>query len=354
MMVELWTLIGPYWRLPVRVVWQDVNFAEVRVGAGARLTQRMTKEADEFLARHGTHKGSVHWVSRADLEKVAQPFPGDDPDDAVEWAPVRAKEKLPPGDFQASDFIEEYCKSEYAWINDPIFADAAWSSFCTFMLHWLLNRHKTVDLMFAKLDAFCLRRNWAGTVAKFEWEKVRKNKDRPGRYLSPDIQDMVKRGVAHYLVSRNVTAFDKKNRRMSYTLECQTTDFWEKTVQKVENAKGSFRAMGYMRSITSQMRRQLLKVLGAYSHFLREAARPVAGVPERNIDICDRKSKEHKIATRSGHRPGAPWMPHAVVPVSESAAGEVESADAGMSPVPDLQPEDENVRDTGAESVPGS
>lgn len=117
------------------------SLAQVTVGAGAALTRKMKEVAWERLKLVGTVREDAVWVARQKLETVAQRFYGTDPEDVIEWMPAR--EKLPPStDFRPPDeFILEYCKSQYAWIRDPLLADIVWMSFIRFMLHWMLNEH---------------------------------------------------------------------------------------------------------------------------------------------------------------------------------------------------------------------
>lgn len=294
--VELWTVSGSYWRLPIRVVWWD-EICECRSGSGASLTAKMRALADETLSRSSFKSvGSNYWLKKVELEKIARKFYGEDPEDAIEWLPSRPEKNPVRQDYQPPDpFVMAYCQSPYAIIRDPLIVDAIWVSLCKFMLHWLLNEHQTVNLVFAKLDAFALRKNWASATAKFEWRKMTGRKLERKDFLSTDLENMVNRGVANYLTSPPVTAFDSKHKMLCYTLECSTTDHWRKIVRVIEREKRRTRLGGeYMGGVRDQLRRQLPRVLEAYASYLEETKRPMANVdyvPPSHLDRIEGKRK---------------------------------------------------------------
>lgn len=364
-MSELWALTGSFWRLPIEVHWVE-SLAQVRVGAGAALTRKMREVALERLKLIGTMRDEgieiVMWVPRPKLETVAQQFYGTDPEDVIEWLPAR--EKVPPtSDFQPpDDFILEYCKSQYAWIRDPLLADIVWMSFIKFMMHWLLNEHRTVNLFFAKMDALCLRNNWKVLAAKDE--RDRKKEIEPRDYLNPDVNSMVRRGVGNFLVTGEATGFDGKSKTASYTLEVQETPEWGRMVRKIERLKVVERGggTGYWNALVSQLRRQLPRALRAYEFFLKEAARPFSDVSRGRYD---RHTGKYLGFTPGGFKVGSftpkaatqSWAPDRKMFTSVATGRrgkDVGAPEVVQDQMRDLRQEPGDVRESGPESLPGS
>jgi hypothetical protein len=344
--VELWELPGTHWRLPIRVVWH-AELAEVRVGAGVRLPACMVKVAEEKLASAGRRMGTNFWLSQANLSKIAKLSTLEDPEEVIEWYPERAPKKV-EATYQARDFIMGYCAESYALVKDPLIAEAIYFSFCRFMLHWLVNEEKEVDLVFAKLNALLLRRNWASAAAKHEHIQRGKNLLLKSSYLNPDLQNMVDRGMAHYFVSSSVTAVDRTNKMALYTLDCRQTDEWDRFTRLVEKKRKGAACERYNTSLLVRMKRQLKKVMESYAQYLRETSHPNLLVPVHSIDRVTRQFRIKQCPHELREPPG-PWDSSDAVHAAEkqSVDCDVEASDAGVCEVPYIQPPKEDMRDSG-------
>jgi hypothetical protein len=348
--VELWELTGAGWRLPIRVVWYS-ELAEVRVGYGAPLTKRMRSIAEEKLKAIVNPRGNVFWFSRADLEKIASLSRYEDPEDVIEWAPMRPAARV-ESEFRASDFIQAYVECHFAVIRNPLLATAVWASFCKFMMHWLLNERKTVDLVFAEMDAFALRRGWQGAAAKLEQKVCRMGGIKERDLFNPDPQNVADR-MAFVLIHRDLTAWDEKSRTLEYTIDVRTKPQWRDFVKKLVDERASLIGNNYL-SLVRELKLQLRRVIKAYAHYLEEASHPTS-----NLDyyVYDRASGKwtwisgSRSAGRSGEARlgGEPLRAALEQGVEAEVDSEVETLPAQ---VPDLQSRDENMRDAGAESVP--
>jgi hypothetical protein len=330
-------------------VWVD-DLAEIRAGGGASLTRKMREALDVKLGEVAQLRGTVWWAQRHKLETIAKKFHGDDPEDVVEWVSLR-DEKVPiQNDFKANDFIQGYCQSSYSMIRDPLLADAIFISYCKFMMHWMLNEQATVDLWFAKMDALCLRRNWAGVVAGEEMQKRARTKIYKNEFLKPDQNSMVKRGVADFLITPYVTQMDSWSDTATYTVDVRLGVEWDKVVRALEREKKSVYKGGYAQKMRDTLKRQLPRVLEAYEYFLREVARPVFPVPDGIIG--GKPSRFRKKRDRERKSAVTPCAENISVPgVGENVSDSVEMEDQGVSSeVPDLQPEDKDMRNAREES----
>jgi hypothetical protein len=346
--VELWELIGPCWRLPLRVVWY-AELAEVRVGAGAALTRKMRAVAEEKLLTVATPKGSNFWASREALGKVAVLSRYEDPEEVIEWTPLRPPVKVSSGGFQASEFIQSYCECHFAIIRNPLLATAVYASFCKFMMHWMLNERGTVDLLFAEMDALALRRNWQGTAARMEQKLWRAGKIKDRDLFSPDMQNIADR-MSEVLTHRELTAFDEKSGTFEYTIDIRTNKKWKEFVGKLgqERLKARDGYNGMIRLLRFQLRR----VIRCYAHYLEEATHPTANISCYEYDRARGKWEWYNGSRAAG--PGGDPRDTSVEmrPVEEGDESAVESEAASLPGMPALQSGASDLRDTGTEPVP--
>jgi hypothetical protein len=351
--VELWELFGPCWRLPARVVWY-ADLAEVRVGAGAPLTERMRTVAEEKLLTVANRKGTSFWASREALGKVAVLSRYEDPQEVIEWAPLRPSTKV-ESTFQASDFIQGYCECSFAVIRNPLLATMIWASFCKFMMHWMLNERKTVDLVFAEMDAFMLRRNWQGVAAKAEQKLHRAGAIKDRDLFNSDAQNVADR-MGFVFTNRDLTSFDEKTRTLGYTLDVRPNKKFftfarELVIERMSGREG--RSGGNYTTLIRELKGQVKRVIKAYAHYLAEATAPTSNVDCFIYDRAQGKwtwSRGGRTVGESGDpRDGGLSMQAAVEPSpAEEGAGPAETLPA---PMPDLQPPDRDMRDTRIESV---
>lgn len=338
--VETWQLIGTFWKLPLRVVWMT-TLAEVRVGGGVNLTSKMRAAAEEKMRTVATVRGTVFWASYQQLEKVAVKFEGD-PEDAVEWHPERNLEVKAGDGHVPEDFIRAYCQSPEAVIRDPDIMDWIWSTLRRFMLHWLLNEQKTVDLVFAELDAFCFRKNWMSATAKWEHEKRAKKHFAKGAFLNPNLQSMEERGIRNYLTDWPVSAFDKREKIARFTLEVTTTREWEKHVERLERERKRLASPVYTSWVTRVIKRQAQRAMEIYAKYLRETSHPAGFFVERSYFSSTSTFKGLKSGSRglkAMEAPG-PWDATVVmrVPLESGESAPVVPPDASVPEVRPLQP----------------
>lgn len=346
--VELWELTGPSWRLPLRVVWYAPDLAEVRVGAGAPLTKKMRSVAEEKLLTVAKQKGTNFWASREALGKIAVLSRCEDPEEVIEWTSIREAARVESG-FKATDFIQAYCECHFAVIRNPLLATAVWASFCKFMMHWLLNERGTVDLLFAEMDAFALRRNWQGTAARMEHKLWRAGKIRDKDLFKPDAQNIADR-MAHVFQHRDLTSFDEKEKVLEWTLDVRVKKPWRVLMLKLAKER---RANKQTYAIIRELRRQLPKVISAYAHYLEEAARPISNV---DCFVYDRAAGEWKWEAGPRFRGESGDPRDSSVEVSaameQSPAGTLDcEAETLPATVPDLRSRDGDMREPGQESI---
>lgn len=344
---ELWELIGSHWRLPLCVEWFDPHLAEIEL-ANIPLLAEQKRVALELLEAIGTRQDDKVWVTRAVLGANAVRSSQADPEAIVEWLPKRQPQPV-RDDYRADEFVTEFCESPYAPINDPLIMEAVWAGMQKFMLHWLLNKRRPLDLLFCRLTPLMLRGNWQSVLAR--WEKNQKMVTKQ-RYAANQ-QSMIGRGVGDYLCDTTVVAVDPKRKVIRWTLTCTVKEPFHDLAWKLETERKRRCGAGnyWVRSVSDQQKRQLSLALEAYEEWLKEAARPYisillrgpkgGGSPEeyvaKRVRVMDRPAIHTETIVLSDD-----------ARVEEGGGLALESeVEALPAEVPDLRPGLEDVRDTG-------
>lgn len=355
--IELWELTGPYWRLPIRVVWTE-DLAEVRVGGGLTLLKKQIAVADETLARVGTPSGQKFYCERQKLEAVARKSEFDDPEDIVDWASIKEKPSRST-DYATSDFIHTYCTSAYAVIRDPLLADVVWLSFCKHMLDVLLNKRQEVTMFFAKIVPLCFRRNWAMAIVNAEREGRKRVEIKKGEFLNPAEKSMIERGIGEWLTSPRVTA--QSDGYFRHTLEIIPNREWEDMALRLEiERKSRYRhGRGYIGSVRQLLLRQLPMALEAYAYYCKETKFACGTIPYYELDGRTRKPIRHSLGNHENDfTPSTSTTRSKVRTVDDLVfnrygegctkygSGQTEKR---VPKVPDLQSEDTDMWDTGGQ-----
>lgn len=339
---ELWILIGPHWKLPVRLVWFDA-IAKVQVASDVPMLRKQKQAAAELLSRICERReGENFFVLRKDLARTAVRAPDMiDPEDAVEWTPYRAEPEPEQAEPRVGPFIQKYCASPYAAIRDPLMADYVWISFCKWLLHWLLVEGEPADLVFAELVPLQARENWAQVLAKLEMNHC-SGKER----YRPDVADMVRRGVADLAVSDFITGWT--GRYCDWTLAVRTKRDWNKMVERAEIERKRYRVRkSYFHGVYNQMRRQLPAMLEIYATFLEKAALPALKLYKSVSNGTRPKNGGAKLCGKP-IPPVSPFLDRATLgPAEETPRSvvSVASEDDILLAMPALQPQTANLWD---------
>lgn len=275
-MREIWELLGPFWKLPIGVFWHE-DYGEIRIGAGLALLNCQYREAKALLSRIGDVRGSTFWVSRAMLTRNAVKSLETDPENVVHWLPGRKPEQTPSGDYQPDEFLSGFCLSQHSSINDPVVMDVVWTGLKKWMLHWLLNERKEVDLGFAILSPLMLRANWKQVLTK--WENKRKRRD---AYFA-DPKSVIRRGLADVLCAECVTEWDDDVGTVGWTLEVIPKEEWRNMAKRVELEKHRHGVRRYFENVVNYMKWQLPRAIWIYVQYLKEASKPQLQVFQSNV-----------------------------------------------------------------------
>lgn len=335
---ELWVLLGSHWKLPLLVFWHDSVVAEVRVGAGVSLLRKQ-REVGQFKLEQMCFRREFDnfFIYRHTLEATALSSTTVDPEDLVEWTPLR--EQAPVGDFvPPDDFITGYCQSPYATIRDPLLADLAWVSFCKWMLHWLMFEQRTVSLIFAELVPLQVRRNWAQVLAKLEQKELPRNR----RYV-PNMEKILGRGVPKLAISDYLIGWAGKY--CEWNLEIRTTSDWDHVVEKFEMERWGKYDGTHWHMVRQQMIRQLPELLLCYEQYLQKASQP--SVQLRKMVKVGRYGNMAALASGKKITPFSPFLDRndlRAAPDSEGGSEDLVSEDEILRSLPALQQNAKDLR----------
>lgn len=350
---ELWELIGTFWRMPIAVQWIDA-IAMVQV-ADVPLLNRQVTAITSFLHEAGAQeRSSIFYIRRDLLKRIAIPSAAKDPEEIVQWMPAappltQAQDPTFEQDWKPSEFVADYCASSFAVIHDRLIADAIFVSFCKFMLHQLMNRQKQVDLIFIRLCPFLFRANWKGTVARHDRKpsagvKAKKGIGKLGLF-SPRIETMIRRGLADYMCSEHVVAFDRENKVCLWRIEVLPQAMFLRMSSRLERERKRRTKFGYFYWVAEQLKRQLPDALKVYSAWLTQASLPTVRLPTRYfVGGEDENQTRRECVGQVRHRASADAAncPPITVPDAAKSSprlqGEMEEADDLLPEMRDIQP----------------
>lgn len=344
---ELWELVGPSWRLPLRIVWHD-DFGEVIFPIHLLNVQRFA--LDKVIHQYLYERAGKLWICRADLTKVAHRSDHTDPEDIVEWLPAARKVKV--DSFQENNFIEGYCSSPFAIHRDPSIMDTIWASFCKYMLHRFINDEKEISFGFMRLVPILARKHWFNVVAKFEHAQFKKHAIFKSEFLNPDPQSIIDRGVADHMTGVMITSFDPVNNVPRPTIEVVLNEeFFQASLKKELARKRAWRPQKYWWQYLERLKRQLGLVMELYAENLKEAQHPYCGINKSSFVGRNRKQPAAAIGPTAREASG-PWGEADVLfPRVEPAqqSGVVHETNGNVPAVPDLLPQERDVRANGSD-----
>lgn len=348
---ETWLISEERWSLPVTVMGiegQVLGLAPCNIP----MLRRQSEFLKQKLSSVGNYVNGLWWVPDSVLRTIGKPILGD-PEDFVVWdPPVVACATNVSADPERWEFFAEYSRNGV--ISDPVQAEVVFVSFCKFMLHWMLNRQKSVDLGFCELAPMPYRPNWYQVLLQKDLEREDKIK-MEGKYprLNSNVKSLVGRGVPDDMMDPKLTFWCKEDEHIYWSIGARPKAMWWKMVKAVEQAKQS--RGKYITTIRETMKRTLPKALKFYASFLQQARLPYVRMAVREPGV-------RGIGRREESKSGAsckPFISPRDLPVSISTATEQEPHAVldhvpeveGVSEVSGVQSFEVAVRDSGRELV---
>ncbi len=333
-MTELWELCGPSWRLPLLIEWHDT--LGCIQSFPIPLLKVQVQAVDQILLPFVFSQGGRVWICKPDLLKIAHKSERTNPEEIVEWLPVRGPTKL-VSEMKDNSFITGYCSSHFAISRDAVAMDAIWVSFCQYMLHWLVNHEREIDFGFMRVVPLCFRKNWSNAAAKWELSQYRLKRIFRSDFLKPDYDSMIRRGAAEHLTSPSLTAYDQKNKCPRPCLEViEGKEFYAASVKREKARRQSWYGT-YWYQVLERLKRQLPAAMEIYEHYLSEAKTSICGIYTRHDR--GRKAQQSPLAyTCSGEKAAGHWgEAHTLFPenLEKDETGDLPSQ---AGPLPDEMP----------------
>lgn len=245
-----------------------------------------------------------------------------------------------------AEFIERFCKSVYCpahvMTREPENMRIIWDSLCRFALDWMTLKNGTVDLGFARLNAFCARVNWKTAVIASVQATVRRENR---KYRSEDVS---RNEVKKLFKGPPVTAYDAKEDVFKWSLDVTPTEHFTNKVNLIEKSRTQ-----NTRSYESQVRKFLNtdhhkhRMHSSLIHFAKEAEAKVATFHGGNETRFEsQRPAERKIILD----PPPQWESSPLVighSANDSARRTMVPKNASLLTVQDLQSLKQNVRHVG-------
>lgn len=227
-------------------------------------------------------------------------------------------------------FLRAYCESQFALIKNQAQAKLVWDSFMGFALHWLVNERNDLDLGFAKLHSFPLRKNWTDVLKK-----------KRASNLAASLQCQFTEGT-------ELTSFDPTYDVVRWELFVSTSvKYLIATMDHEVKARGRNKQWYALRSrkLLNTYAYRIQEYLTAY---LAEADYPTCRIPKKfRCTQTDWKEYWRQLGSTppppvNGHQNG-----HAAVSgvLEQGAAKVVAGEDETLLDLSDIQSDDQNVWD---------
>lgn len=336
------------WRMPIRVRWVNIANAECTFAEVPLLKiQRAAIEAK--LTASATHRSGDNWyipvLTLKDIASKAED--GTDPESLVRWHP-------PEPDLAVdADFIHSYCqrKSTPMLLKDEEVAKIIWTSFQEFILHWLVTEGRPLNLFFGRLDAFPLRANWKAAILGGLFDRRNGNyraRTYHARYLEADYS------FFRRCITQNpemLTAYDTDTQTLRWSMEFTPNKKFRNTAQDQEEKrkqKASWNS-NYLGQICHAIRDpklldRLYEIIVAHS---KETDLPAAVFPDGTSHRYPPKGFYPTQTTTVWYQTHLVTR-QAILARLQRETPAVEPADAGVQPVPHIQPPAQDVRDAGS------
>lgn len=346
-MRELWILRYDHWAAPISVEWPDQDdVAAVRVGTRVHLTSIHRKAAEDFLRTIADKRENRWWIMRGDLQKFAQPVDHGDPERCVEWKPYASRRITPRDTPEQDEFIAEFVRNTN-FFKSPAEAKVVWFAFCKHCLHWMLNKQRSVNMLFCELMPMPFRPNWKQIVMQMDFRIKRINP------RDQTLNKIVERKIHRLMLDNHLVMWDTAMNQIFWTIEVRHSGMWWRMVQAVEAEKYRIRksTKAYIAEVVDSMRRALPNAIRAYYSHVREIIRPCVILKRRHNRATQFFSKHDRAGKVVSKTVEPHSSPVSIDPADASKkSGVILDSKAEMEFVygmRDLQSEIENVRDTG-------
>lgn len=344
------------WRMPIHVNWLNSANAEVTI-ADIPLLQIQRQAIEAKLNASATHRhpdGTKWYVAVRALNDIADKSMRADPEQVVVWS---RPEPVP--DVRV-DFVHAYCAQPSAVIRSPATFAPIWASIQQFILHWLVDQGRSLDLHFGRLDAFPLRCNWKNAIIG----RIYKNRIYVRHYTAGQWEFM--RACLH---RERLTAYDRKSGTMRWSCEFTPNEaFYAATIKREEKRKEETDANGQrrwknnylgqiMHLIRKDLKERMYENLVAYA---KETDYPFAVFPLGCGTRRPPKGFQPTFSSMEWYQTPLVTLPSVVEKISptiresesfkcDAPWGVVVAEDASVPEMPGLQSGGEDMRNAGSE-----
>lgn len=333
---ELWELVGDRWRLPIVVRWEE-GFAVIEL-AKIPMLEAQRKVALETL--EPMRNNNFEFVaSKEILEKSARKSKFTNAEDVVEW-----RHAVAPAVHFRNPHVDEFLDAFVAKGSCPSrpVMSAIYSMLCAHMLQWLL-QGKPLPLCFATIYPILYRRNW----------KELTHHKLDGKLQRDEEQFIVMNGIG--IKEAETPERGRKTHIAAWSLNLVHEKMFHEASALLESKyrqRVDYDSEKYWACVRRRLRTQFEYARLCYAEY--KAAVREAGISCRKGGKPGPKQSytRKKHYREDGRLYTLEHLPYWRGKRAETGkCGAVEKKDAGVPPMPGVQPETADVRDT-REDVP--
>lgn len=176
MIESMWMVRGSnpvMWTIPYYVVEHE-GIRERDMFSAIPLLAGQKKAADSVIAQVGRPFNGAWKITLEELESIAYPTDGGDPEQYFSWQRRNAPDYTTPKTAERRADLDEFIDSVYQTGIGNSRAEVGlwWEMFCNLGLDWMLNKNRALDLGFVKLHPSPYRRDWQRVLVYKIWNVI--------------------------------------------------------------------------------------------------------------------------------------------------------------------------------------
>lgn len=346
-MQELWVICGRTpvtWQIPFYVTWVD---GAARLDEAMPLYQSHKAAVNQLLSLHGEMRGRQWYLSPGSLSHIGEKTTGGNVETYFAWGTIRPVDRRPQDEREERD---EFLEALYAaGVGESVTQlKYFWREFCLHAAHWMINKEKPVDMIFARLHNCPYRANWR-TILTQRFRKLGTTLHcRSGVAREYAIDQS---GLREEMLSLDLLAINRLTETCYRHIEIEHRPKWWKLVRRAEkDRKTLLGKTRYADYFLDSVRRFIRPGLTLYTSWLAQIASPCVADCESGPDGGIRFVPNHlagKLHPASREYCGlAPVVPNKFPRFKPASIPEnLLGADGELPAVPVVQSPAEDVRE---------
>ncbi len=262
---ELWEIRGSHWVLPVLVERHtDVAYVTLAPIPMLGIQRAVLINAIEQVSVNRVEDSYV--VPFGPWCDIAEKSKQDNAEQVVEWNRVAGERVYLPGNPDLDTFAADWLvHSGYSFSKAS--AVTLHLSIFSHMMHWLVNLHRPVDVLFAVIHPLQMRRNWKEIIYGQAWQS--------GKDVSKTMPLPADLGQSYMVQYRSGVC--------QWHLELSESNAYRQAMETAENKRRRRLNGNYFKSVCRTIMSQAARAIRIYKEFTQHEGASIVQLPEFNV-----------------------------------------------------------------------